>query len=51
LLQQVGTWAPGAFGALVMAGVFVYVIVKIYIHPIVYTLDQGIAPAHVSTGH
>ena len=51
LLQQVGTWAPGAFGALIMAGVFVYVIVKIYIHPIVYTLDQGIAPAHVSTGH
>ena len=51
LLQQVGTWAPGAFGALVMAGVFVYVFIKIYNHPIVFTLKQETAPARVSTGH
>jgi DHA1 family tetracycline resistance protein-like MFS transporter len=50
LLQQVGTWAPGAFGALVMAGVFAYVFVKIYNHPIVFTLKQEPAPVRVSTG-
>jgi MFS transporter, DHA1 family, tetracycline resistance protein len=33
LLQGIGTWAPGAFGALVMAGLFAYVWVKIYNHP------------------
>lgn len=45
LLQQVGTWAPGAFGALVMVGVFAYVFVKIYNHPIVFTLKQETQPA------
>jgi DHA1 family tetracycline resistance protein-like MFS transporter len=40
LLQQLGTWAPGAFGAIVMAGLFVYVWSKIYNHPIVLTLRQ-----------
>ena len=50
LLQQVGTWAPGAFGAIVMVGVFAYVFVKIYNHPIVFTLKQEPAPVRVSTG-
>lgn len=50
LLQQVGTWAPGAFGALVMVGVFAYVFVKIYNHPIVFTLKQEPAPVRVNTG-
>lgn len=40
LLQQLGTWAPGAFGAIVMAGVFVYVWVKIYNHPVIASLTQ-----------
>ena len=35
LLQQYGTSAPGVFGALVMTGVFFYVMAKIYNHPIV----------------
>ena len=50
LLQQVGTWAPGAFGAIVMVGVFAYVFVKIYNHPIMFTLKQEPAPVRVSTG-
>jgi DHA1 family tetracycline resistance protein-like MFS transporter len=40
LLQQLGTWAPGLFGAIVMAGLLVYVWSKIYNHPIVLTLRQ-----------
>lgn len=35
LLQQIGTWAPGAFGAIIMVGVSIYVFIKIYNHPIV----------------
>jgi DHA1 family tetracycline resistance protein-like MFS transporter len=35
LLQGLGTWAPGAFGAIIMVGVFVYVWTKIYNHPII----------------
>jgi DHA1 family tetracycline resistance protein-like MFS transporter len=35
LLQQYGTSAPGVFSALVMTGVFFYVMAKIYNHPIV----------------
>ena len=41
LLQQIGTWAPGAFGAVVMVGVSIYVFITIYNHPIVATLKQG----------
>ncbi len=40
LLQQIGTWAPGIFGAVVMAGVSVYVFATIYNHPIVATFKQ-----------
>jgi hypothetical protein len=50
LLQQIGPWAPGAFGALVMAGVFAYVYVKIYNHPVVFTLKQESAPVRVTVG-
>ncbi|HSK89565.1 MAG TPA: hypothetical protein VK880_14475 [Anaerolineales bacterium] len=39
----------GAFGALVMAGVFVYVFIKIYNHPTVFTLKQDSVPVRVST--
>jgi DHA1 family tetracycline resistance protein-like MFS transporter len=33
LLQQLGTWAPGSFGAIVMVVVFFYVSARIYNHP------------------
>jgi DHA1 family tetracycline resistance protein-like MFS transporter len=35
LLETYGTSAPGIFGAIVMVGVFFYVMAKIYNHPIV----------------
>jgi DHA1 family tetracycline resistance protein-like MFS transporter len=38
LLQTAGTWAPGAFGALLMAGLLVYVWKVIYNHEIIHTL-------------
>lgn len=41
LLQQVGTWAPGLFGAVIMVGVSIYVFITIYNHPIVFTLKQN----------
>ncbi len=41
LLQQIGTWAPGAFGAVVMVGVSIFVFITIYNHPIVFTLKQN----------
>ncbi|MBK8615596.1 MAG: MFS transporter [Anaerolineales bacterium] len=49
LLQQVGTWAPGIFGAVVMVGVSVYVFITIYNNPIVATFKQNKpAPVPVS---
>lgn len=47
LLEQVGTWSPGAFGAIVMVGVTVYVIAKIYNHPIVISLKQEPVPVPI----
>ncbi|CAG1011153.1 Tetracycline resistance protein, class B [Anaerolineales bacterium] len=40
LLQQIGTWAPGVFGAVVMIGVSIFVFATIYNHPIAATLNQ-----------
>jgi MFS transporter, DHA1 family, tetracycline resistance protein len=40
LLQSVGTWAPGVLSSLIMAGVFVYVWITLYNHPIVFTFKQ-----------
>ncbi len=49
LLQQIGTWAPGIFGAVIMVGVSIYVFITIYNHPIVFTLKQNKpAPVPVS---
>ncbi|PWB74160.1 MAG: MFS transporter [Anaerolineales bacterium] len=45
LLEKVGTWSPGAFGAIVMIGVTVYVAAKILNHPIVASLKQEPVPA------
>ncbi len=34
LLDQYGSWSPGVFGAVVLAGLFVYVWLKIFNHPL-----------------
>ena len=39
-LQQLGTWAPGAFGAILMAGLLVYVWIALYDHEVVHALQQ-----------
>jgi len=41
LLQQLGAWAPGAFGAIVMAGLFIYVWFEIYNHPLVLSFKPA----------
>jgi DHA1 family tetracycline resistance protein-like MFS transporter len=41
LLQQIGTWAPGAFGTVLMVGVSIYVYIKIYNHPIVAAFKEN----------
>jgi DHA1 family tetracycline resistance protein-like MFS transporter len=41
LLQQIGTWAPGIFGTIIMVGVSIFVFITIYNHPIVATLNQS----------
>jgi len=41
LLQQVGTWAPGTFGFILMAGVSIYIFTAIYNHPIFTALKQN----------
>lgn len=49
LLQQIGTSAPGIFGAIVMVGVSIYVFTTIYNHPIVATLkDKKTQPVPAS---
>jgi DHA1 family tetracycline resistance protein-like MFS transporter len=45
LLQQLGTGAPGAFGALVLAGLLIYVLKTIYNHAIVHTLGRQENPS------
>lgn len=47
LLERVGTWSPGAFGAIVMVGVTVYVMAKIYNHPIVISFKQEPVPVPI----
>jgi len=41
LLQQLGTGAPGVFGALVLAGLLIYVWKTIYNHEIVHTFGHN----------
>ncbi len=41
LLQQIGTWAPGGFGAVLMAGLLVYVWKVIYDHEIVHRMRKA----------
>ncbi len=40
LLQQLGTWAPGMFSAVLTAGLLIYVWVVLYGHEAVHTLQQ-----------
>jgi hypothetical protein len=40
LLQQLGTDAPGIFGALMLAGLLIHVLKTIYKHEIVHTLER-----------
>lgn len=40
LLQQLGTWAPGVFSAVLMTGLLIYVWVALYDHEVVRTLQQ-----------
>jgi DHA1 family tetracycline resistance protein-like MFS transporter len=44
LLQQIGTWAPGAFSAVVMAGLSIFVFMKIYNHPLMATNEKNVIP-------
>ena len=48
LLERVGTWSPGTFGAIVMIGVTIYVYKKILDHPIVIKLKQEPIPVVVT---
>ena len=48
LLQQVGTWAPGLAGAVILAGLLVYVWVTLYNHPVVHTLNRTAGPQKVT---
>ena len=46
LLQSFGTWSPGAFGAVVMAGLSVYIFLTIFNHPIAATLNKSQQAGH-----
>ena len=46
LLQSLGTWSPGAFGAVVMAGLSVYIFFTIFNHPIAATLNKSQQAGH-----
>ena len=49
LLERVGAWSPGAFGAVIMAGVTIYVFSRIFNHPVVIQLrEQKLAPMPVA---
>ena len=41
LLVTFGTWAPGLFGVLVLAGLSIYVWLRIYNHPVATTLNPN----------
>ncbi|MBI5840749.1 MAG: MFS transporter [Chloroflexi bacterium] len=41
LLQQVGAWAPGAFGAVLMAGVSIFILIKVYNRPIFTAVKEN----------
>jgi DHA1 family tetracycline resistance protein-like MFS transporter len=44
LLQQLGAWAPGAFGAILMTGLLIYVWMAIYDHAVAHALQIDATP-------
>jgi DHA1 family tetracycline resistance protein-like MFS transporter len=44
LLQQIGTWAPGVFASTIMAGVSIFILIKIYNHPTFVTMRGNTIP-------
>ena len=49
LLGRLGTWSPGTFGAILLAGLFIYVWFEIFNHPV--AVDEKITESTVSVGH
>lgn len=49
LLEQYGAWSPGAFGAALLAGLFLYVWLKIFNHPI--ATDGNITENAITVRH
>ena len=48
LLGRLGAWAPGMFGAIMLAGLFIYVWIKIFDHPIANNEpDTTVVPVEV----
>lgn len=47
LLQALGAWSPGAFGAIVMLGVSIFIYARIYNHPVVQKIHSNLAPQPV----
>ena len=43
LLGRVGSWAPGVFGSLILAGVFIFVWIYIFNHPALQTENNAVA--------
>jgi len=43
LLGRLGAWAPGAFGAVLLVGVFIYVWITIFNHPGLQVENNGVA--------
>jgi DHA1 family tetracycline resistance protein-like MFS transporter len=43
LLERLGAWAPGAFGALLLVGVFIYVWTTIFNHPVLQAEKNSVA--------
>ena len=50
LLERLGAWSPGTFGAVLLAGLFIYVWITIFNHPIIQD-ENGATPAPVQAGH
>jgi DHA1 family tetracycline resistance protein-like MFS transporter len=44
LLQAFGTWSPGAFGAVIMLGITIFIYFNIYKHPVASEIHQQISP-------
>lgn len=51
LLQAFGTWSPGAFGAVLMLGITIFIFFNIFNHPIAAEIrTRSVQPVPVSNG-